>query len=104
MGTTDLPTGSRIAPIVLRQEHYARRRRFLRDVVLRRLAFRLLVNVRVDGTGLVPAEGPLIVIMNHIGAIDPFVVVGAISTALPRCSRAMVLSNAWRSTSPRRTV
>lgn len=82
MGTTDLPTGSRIAPIVLRQEHYARRRRFLRDVVLRRLAFRLLVNVRVDGTGLVPAEGPLIVIMNHIGAIDPFVVVGAITNRL----------------------
>ncbi|MBP8974822.1 MAG: 1-acyl-sn-glycerol-3-phosphate acyltransferase [Anaerolineae bacterium] len=78
MGTTDLPTGSRIAPIVLRQERYARRRRFLRDVGLRWLAFGLLVDVRVEGMGLVPAEGPLIVIMNHIGAIDPFVVIGAI--------------------------
>jgi 1-acyl-sn-glycerol-3-phosphate acyltransferase len=82
MGTTDLPTGSRIAPIVLHQERYARRRRFLRDVVLRRIGFGLLWHVQVDGTGLVPAEGPLIVIMNHIAAIDPFVVVGAITNRL----------------------
>ena len=82
MGTTELPSGSRIDPIVLRQEHYARRRRFFRDVLLRRIAFGLLVDVRVEGAGLVPAEGPLIVIMNHVGAIDPFVVVGAISNRL----------------------
>jgi 1-acyl-sn-glycerol-3-phosphate acyltransferase len=82
MSTAELPGGSRLDPIVLRQGHYARRRRFFRDIVLRRLAFGLLVEVRVEGTGLAPAEGPLIVIMNHIGAIDPFVVVGAITNRL----------------------
>ncbi|MEB2287428.1 MAG: lysophospholipid acyltransferase family protein [Anaerolineae bacterium] len=82
MSTADLPTGSRIAPIVLHQERYTRRRRILRDVVLRRFAFGLLWRVQTDGTGLVPPEGPLIVIMNHIGAIDPFVVVGAITNRL----------------------
>lgn len=82
MSTTELPGGSRLDPIVLRQQHYARRRRFFRDILLRRLAFGLLVEVRVEGTGLAPAEGPLIVIMNHIGAIDPFVVVGVITNRL----------------------
>lgn len=80
MSTTDLLTRTRLHPVVERQEHYARRRRWLRDVLLRGIGFRLLVNVQCTDSEYVPASGPLIVIMNHIAALDPFVVVGAVTS------------------------
>ncbi|HML22614.1 MAG TPA: lysophospholipid acyltransferase family protein [Aggregatilinea sp.] len=66
--------------IVYHQDRYDRRRGFLRDFVLRKIGFGLLVKMHIEGTEHIPASGPAIVIMNHIGAIDPFVVTGAITS------------------------
>lgn len=66
--------------IVYRQDQLDRRRGFLRDFLLRKICFRLLVRIRVEGTQHIPPTGPTIVIMNHIAAIDPLVVVGAITS------------------------
>jgi 1-acyl-sn-glycerol-3-phosphate acyltransferase len=67
-------------PVVYRQDRYDRRRRFLRDFLLRPIGFGVLVNVRARGLENIPADGPTMIMMNHIGAIDPFVVVGAMKT------------------------
>jgi 1-acyl-sn-glycerol-3-phosphate acyltransferase len=66
-----------IHPVVLRQDRYDWRRRILRDALLRPIGFGLLVKPRVEGRDYLPASGPTLLIMNHIGAIDPVVVVGA---------------------------
>lgn len=52
-------------PDPLAVEHRMRR---LRPVVER--AFRALYDLRVEGRERVPAEGPLVVVANHVGAID----------------------------------
>lgn len=70
---------SRIHPVVYRQAALDRRRRWLRDIVLRQIAFRLLVKTDISGMEHIPDSGPTIVVMNHIGAIDPFVVAGVIT-------------------------
>jgi len=64
--------------VVFHQDRLDRRRKFLRDVLLRRIGFGLLVKVTAFDTERIPSEGPLLVVMNHIAAIDPFVVTGAI--------------------------
>jgi 1-acyl-sn-glycerol-3-phosphate acyltransferase len=54
--------------------HYAARRRILR-FLLRWVGFTLLAKIdRVEGMENVPAEGPAILMINHIAFIDPFVV------------------------------
>ena len=51
------------------------KRKFLR-FLLRSLAFTLLVNLkRVEGLEFIPKEGPGILLMNHIGWVDPIVLV-----------------------------
>lgn len=62
--------------MVQRQERYTWRRRFIRDVLLRQVGFRLLVKTNIEGAEHIPASGPTLVAMNHIAAIDPFVVTG----------------------------
>lgn len=69
-----------IHPVVERQARYNLRRKLLRDFLLRPVGFGLLVKPHVIGRELIPASGPVIFIMNHIGAIDPFVVVGAVTS------------------------
>ncbi|HMM26898.1 MAG: lysophospholipid acyltransferase family protein [Chloroflexota bacterium] len=64
--------------VVFHQDRIDRRRKFLRDILLRRIGFGLLVKVCAFDVERVPSEGPLLVVMNHIAAIDPFVVTGAI--------------------------
>ncbi len=64
--------------IVYRQDRYDARRRYLRDYLLRPVGFGMLVKVQVEGADHIPASGPTLLAMNHIGAIDPFVVVGAV--------------------------
>lgn len=68
-----------IHPVVLNQPRYTLRRRFIRDGLLRPLGFGLLVKPVITGRERIPDTGPLIVIMNHIAAIDPFVVTGIIT-------------------------
>lgn len=77
---THSTTPSRLAvhEVVYRQEQIDRRRGFLRDVLMRRIGFGLLVNVTAIDPQNVPDSGPLLLVMNHIAAIDPFVVVGAV--------------------------
>lgn len=63
-----------------RQDRYTLRRRLLRDYLLRPVGFRLLVRPTIEGIEHFPAAGSTLVIMNHIAAIDPFVVVGAVTS------------------------
>ncbi len=69
---------SRIHPAAAHQERYNLRRRFFRDGLLRPIGFGLLVKPTVEGREHIPASGPVIFIMNHIAAIDPFVLVGTV--------------------------
>ena len=71
---------SHIHPAAAHQERYNLRRRFFRDGLLRLIGFGLLVKPTVEGREHVPTEGPTIFIMNHIAAIDPFVLVGAVTS------------------------
>jgi 1-acyl-sn-glycerol-3-phosphate acyltransferase len=80
MTTSDTPTHLRVHPAVQHQERYTARRRLLQNYLLRPIGFGLLVRLHVEGLEHVPASGPTIVIMNHIAAIDPFVVVGAVTS------------------------
>ena len=50
-----------------------------------RLAYRLLLRLTVDGTENVPLDGPVILIINHINFLDPFVV----AASMPRQVTAM---------------
>jgi 1-acyl-sn-glycerol-3-phosphate acyltransferase len=78
MSTPDSFSHSYVHPVVDRQARYTLRRRFFRDVLLRGIGFGLLVKPHVEGCEHIPASGPTIFIMNHIAAIDPFVLVAAV--------------------------
>ena len=69
---------SHIHPAAAHQERYNLRRRFFRDGLLRPIGFGLLVKPTIEGREHIPASGPVIFIMNHIAAIDPFVLVGTV--------------------------
>ncbi len=57
---------------------FAARRRLCR-FLLQKIGFTVLVNLeRVDGLENIPAEGPAILMMNHIGFIDPIILVHAV--------------------------
>jgi 1-acyl-sn-glycerol-3-phosphate acyltransferase len=49
------------------------RRRFLREGLLYPIGFTFLVRPTFYGVENIPAEGPVIILMNHIGMIDPVV-------------------------------
>jgi 1-acyl-sn-glycerol-3-phosphate acyltransferase len=50
-----------------------------------RLAYRLLLRLKVEGIEHVPMQGPVILVINHINFLDPFVV----AASLPRPLTAM---------------
>jgi 1-acyl-sn-glycerol-3-phosphate acyltransferase len=50
-----------------------------------RLAYWLLLRLKLEGIDRVPAEGPVILMINHINFLDPFVVVASV----PRPTTAM---------------
>jgi 1-acyl-sn-glycerol-3-phosphate acyltransferase len=50
-----------------------------------RVAYRVLLRLRVEGRENIPAAGPVILMINHISFMDPFVVVGSV----PRPATAM---------------
>lgn len=74
MQTAEPPSLSHIHPVVLNQERLDKRRRILRDWLLRPVGLGLLVKADVTGQEHIPDTGPIIVVMNHIAAIDPFIV------------------------------
>lgn len=67
------------ADFAYRQDRYTLWRLFIRDFLLRALAFRVLAKVEAHGLEHIPPVGPTILIFNHIGAIDPVVVAGAVT-------------------------
>lgn len=66
------------AEFVAAQARYTWRRRILRDGLLRPIAFNLLVKPTITGREHIPNAGPTLLVMNHIGFPDPFVVTGAV--------------------------
>lgn len=78
--TTSASSYSNVHNTIYRQERYDWRRRQVRRFILRGLGFNLLVKVDVQGTEYIPTSGPTLVIMNHIAAIDPFVVCGVFTS------------------------
>lgn len=66
------------AEFVAKQDRFTWRRRILRDGLLRPVGFNALVKPSITGREHIPAEGPTLLVMNHIGFADPFVVTGAV--------------------------
>jgi 1-acyl-sn-glycerol-3-phosphate acyltransferase len=60
------------------QARYRVPRHFIRDFLLRTLAFNILARVEAEGLLHVPAHGPAILIYNHTHAIDAVVVAGVV--------------------------
>jgi 1-acyl-sn-glycerol-3-phosphate acyltransferase len=57
---------------------YEKRRRFLRFLI-RNIGFTVLARIdRVEGLENIPAQGPAILMINHIAMIDPIVVMNVI--------------------------
>jgi 1-acyl-sn-glycerol-3-phosphate acyltransferase len=79
MSTSNLSTSNHIHPAIINQSRYALRRRLMRDLIMHPIGFRLLIKPHIEGTEHIPAAGPTMLVMNHIAAIDPFVVVGAVT-------------------------
>ncbi len=80
MSTSRWLTSAHVHPVVRDQARFDRRRRILRDFVLRPLGFGLLTRLDVRGLEHIPTGGPTLIIMNHIAAIDPFVTTGLITS------------------------
>lgn len=66
------------ADFAWRQARYRAPRHFIRDFLLRTLAFNILAHVRAEGLPHVPVDGPAILIYNHTHAIDAVVVAGVV--------------------------
>jgi|MTBAKSStandDraft_2_1061841.scaffolds.fasta_scaffold01882_6 1-acyl-sn-glycerol-3-phosphate acyltransferase len=79
MSTPTASRNPRAYDVVLNQDRYNLRRRLLRDYFLRPLGFRLLVKADITGLEHIPPSGPTLLVMNHIAALDPFVVTGAVT-------------------------
>lgn len=67
-----------IEAYIARQHVYTWRRQFLRGLI-RTIGFNLLADVETTGLDNIPPAGPTILMMNHIGAIDPVVCLGAVT-------------------------
>ena len=62
---------------VWQREQFTARRRISRDVVFRNLA-PVFWKITVTGLDNIPAEGPVILMINHLAALDPLVVLGTV--------------------------
>lgn len=54
-------------------------RRVLLQQVIRIIGFKIIWDVTITGTEHIPADGPTIIMMNHISAIDPVLCMGAVT-------------------------
>jgi 1-acyl-sn-glycerol-3-phosphate acyltransferase len=80
MGSSTTSSHSHIHAAVYRQDRYTFRRRIIRAFLLRQIGFGLLVKPHIEGIENIPDSGPTLLVMNHIAAIDPFVVTGAVTS------------------------
>lgn len=72
-------TDPSIAAFVTQQGKFTWRRRILRALI-RQVGFRVLAKVDITGSENIPANGPCILMMNHISLLDPVACLGAVST------------------------
>lgn len=73
-----MSTAALVQDYIDRQRRYIWRRRLLRGLI-RGVGFTLLCKVDVSGLENIPGDGPAILMMNHISAIDPVVCLGAVT-------------------------
>ncbi len=66
------------ADFATQQDRYAASRRFIRNVLLRGIAFHLLVKLDVQGLENIPTSGPTLIMINHISGVDPVVAMGIV--------------------------
>ncbi len=59
------------------------RRHFMRDFLFDKLACTLLWNVTIQGLANIPARGPVILMMNHVTAVDPVAILGVTRPRFP---------------------
>jgi 1-acyl-sn-glycerol-3-phosphate acyltransferase len=71
-------TPHRFRVFELDQKRYLPWRRFCRAVLLRGMAFHSIARIESQGMAQIPASGPTLLMMNHIGGIDPVVLMGAV--------------------------
>ncbi len=64
---------------VARQPRLRWRRVLLRGLI-RSLGFKVIWDVTITGTENIPADGPTIIMMNHISMIDPVLCMGAVTS------------------------
>ena len=76
--TQFMSASSTIQHYVARQPNFAWRRRVIRWMI-RNIGFRLLARMHITGLENIPASGPVILMMNHLSAIDPVVCMGAVT-------------------------
>lgn len=80
MSSTSTPRLNHAHDVVFHQDRYTLRRRLIRRFLLRGFAFHVLVKIDAEGLEHIPADGPTLLMMNHIAAIDPFVVTGVVTS------------------------
>ena len=73
-----MTNNQRVEDYIQRQDRVAWRRRWMK-ILLRPLAFNILWNVEVRGLEHIPKTGAVILMMNHITAIDPIIVMGIVN-------------------------
>ncbi len=66
------------ADFATQQDRYAVSRRFIRNVLLRGIAFHLLVKLDVQGLENIPTSGSTLIMINHISGVDPVVAMGIV--------------------------
>jgi 1-acyl-sn-glycerol-3-phosphate acyltransferase len=71
-------TDQSIEAYVAQQGKYTWRRRLIRGLI-RQIGFRLLAKVDITGSENIPDNGPCILMMNHISALDPIACLGAVT-------------------------
>lgn len=59
-------------------QHYRQRRRFIREILLQRLAFNLVVKPILHHPERLPQSGATIMLINHVTAIDPILLAGVV--------------------------
>ncbi len=60
------------------QQRYTAARHLMRDFGLQTVVFHTVISVKTQGMEHIPPNGPTIVMMNHMGGLDPIVVMGAV--------------------------
>lgn len=69
--------------VILQNRVFRSRRHFMRDFLFDKLARALVWEVNILGLENIPASGPVILMMNHITAVDPVAILGVTRPRFP---------------------